>query len=337
MASAGEQQKLQTALSHHQNGNINEAAKLYRELIAANSRNSYALHFLGVIEAGVGHFDEAKSLIADSLSLQPGNVQFIENYVSILFQIGDYKTALQICEQGRQIDQSNVTLSYVSAVALLKLNRLQDALVQFDRVLSQQPNHLAALNERGSALAELKQYDAAIASIEKALAVNPQYAEAHLNKGNLYLDLTRTGEAIVCYEKALALKPDLAEAWLGMGNVFRAIKQNDQALAAYDKALAANPSLAQAWFSRSNLCKAIGRFDEAIDSFDRLLKLTTPKDHDKYDNVIALGRSIFSLDCIQAIYGDEAEIEQCRMRITGTMEAINRELNAIGNGAAADH
>jgi len=334
MASADEQQKLQTALSHHQNGNINEAAKLYRELIAANSRNSYALHFLGVIEAGVGHFDEAKSLIANSLSLQPGNVQFIENYASILFQIGDYKTALQICEQGRQIDQSNVTLSYVSAVALLKLNRLQDALVQFDRVLSQQPNHLAALNERGSALAELKQYDAAIASVEKALAVNPHYAEAHLNKGNLYLDLTRTAEAIVCYEKALALKPDLAEAWLGMGNVFRAIKQNDQALAAYDKALAANPSLAQAWFSRSNLCKAIGRFDEAIDSFDRLLKLTTPKDHDKYDNVIALGRSIFSLDCIQAIYGDEAEIEQCRMRITGTMEAINRELNAIGNGAA---
>src|SRR5947209_1803158 len=38
MASAGEQQKLQTALSHHQNGNIDEAARLYRELIAANSR-----------------------------------------------------------------------------------------------------------------------------------------------------------------------------------------------------------------------------------------------------------------------------------------------------------
>src|SRR5436190_12659502 len=111
MASAGEQQKLQTALSHHQNGNINEAAKLYRELIAANSRNSYALHFLGVIEAGVGQFDEAKSLIANSLSLQPGNVQFIENYASILFQMGDFKTALQMCEQGRQINPSNVTLS----------------------------------------------------------------------------------------------------------------------------------------------------------------------------------------------------------------------------------
>ena len=162
---------------------------------------------------------------------------------------------------------------------------------------------------------------------------NPQYAEAHLNKGNLYLDLARTDEAIVCYEKALALKPDLAEAWLGMGDVFHAIKRNDQALAAYDKALAANPGLAQASFAQQFMQsdRALRRGDRF---FDRLLKLTTPKDHDKYDSVIALGRSIFSLDCIQAVYGDEAEIEQCRIRITRTMETIDRELNTIGNGAA---
>jgi len=53
---------------------------------------------------------------------------------------------------------------------LLKQNRLQDSLSKFDRLLLQEPNHVAAITERSSVLLALKQYDVALAGIEKAIA-----------------------------------------------------------------------------------------------------------------------------------------------------------------------
>ncbi len=156
MSKANNRQKLQTAFSLHQSGNLDEAANIYRQLIKSDPNNFHALHFLGVIEAGAGNYEQAKTLMARSLSIQPPNIQFIENYAGILFQAADYKSALQLCKQGLQLNDNNVSLLYVSAISLFKLNQLQDSLAQFERVLMYQPNHIAALNERGSVLAEMK-------------------------------------------------------------------------------------------------------------------------------------------------------------------------------------
>jgi len=273
MSKADNRQKLQTAFSLHQSGNLDEAANIYRQLIKSDPNNFHALHFLGVIEAGAGNYEQAKTFMARSLSIQPPNIQFIENYAGILFQAADYQSALQLCKQGLQLNDNNVSLLYVSAISLFKLNQLQDSLAQFERVLMCQPNHIPALNERGSVLAGMKDYDSALATIDKALALNPQYAEAHLNKGSLYGELERYDQAIAAYDKALTLRPDLADAWFGRGNVFRKLKRHNDALAAFDKALALRPDLANAWLGRGNIFSDINRHNEALTAYDKALAL----------------------------------------------------------------
>src|SRR5262249_52297275 len=97
-------QRLQTASSWHQTGNLTDAARLYRVLINTNPNTFHALHFLGVIEATVGNIDQAKLLMARSMSIQPPNVQFIENYATVLLQAGDFETAHKVCQQGLQLN-----------------------------------------------------------------------------------------------------------------------------------------------------------------------------------------------------------------------------------------
>lgn len=274
MQSADDGQNLKRALFLHQKGDLNEAANLYRQLIAKDPKNFHALHFLGIIEASAGKIDQAKALMARSLSVQPPNIQFIENYAAILCQCGDYDAALQTCRHGLEIDRANTSLLYVDAISLFKLNQLQESLTQFDKLLSYQPKHIAALNERGSVLAAMKRYDAALASVEAALMLNSRYAEAHLNKGNLCSELKRYDEALTAYGRALALRSDLADAWLGRGNVFRGRKRFDEALAAYDKALALSPGLANAWLGRGNVFYELKRDDEAIAAYDKALALS---------------------------------------------------------------
>ena len=273
MSRTDNHQKLQAAIVLQQNGKLNEAADLYRQLIKQDANNFHALHFLGVIEATVGNIEQAKLLMARSLAIQPPNVQFVENYATLLFQAGDYKAALQICRQGSQLSNSSISLLYISAIALFGLNNFQESIAQFDKVLLLQPKHIAALNERGSALSKLKQYDAALATIDKALALDPRYAEAHLNKGNVYSALKRHNDAIVAFDKALALNAGLANAWLGRGNVLRELKRFDEAFGAYDKGLSLQPGLAEAWLGRGNIFYELKRYDEAFGAYDKALSL----------------------------------------------------------------
>jgi protein O-GlcNAc transferase len=273
MSKANDQQKLQKAFLLHQAGNLSEAASLYQEIISRDPQNSNAAHYLGVVEASFRNFEQAKSLMARSLAIQPSNIQFIENYASLLFQLGDYNSALQACRKGLQLSHANVPLLYVCAISLFKLRRFEDSISQLNELLSIQPNHIAALNERGSALGELKRYDAALASVEEALARQPNYAEAYLNKGNLFSITIRFDEAIAAFDKALALKPELAEAWLGRGNTLRELKRYDEAFAAFDKALALKPDLEGAWLGRANVFFDVERYDEAIAAYDKALVL----------------------------------------------------------------
>ena len=261
------------AVSFHQAGRLEEAARLYRQIIGSDRRNYHALHYLGMIEAGRGNYEEANALLRRSLSIEPPNIQFMGNYATVLFQMADYNSALEIARRGLRLNQSDVQLLYVSAISSFKLSHLPESVDYFDRLLVLAPNHAVALNERGAVLAAMEDYDAARASFARAVAIEPKYAEAHLNAGNVFGVLKRSDEALAAYDRALALRPDLADAWTGRGNVLVELKQYDGARVAYDKALALKPDLFGAWLGRGGLFARTGQYGIALAAYNQALAL----------------------------------------------------------------
>ncbi|MGD0565280.1 MAG: sulfotransferase [Roseiarcus sp.] len=273
MPRVDDQRKLQTAHSLHQKGALDEAAKLYRELIGANPDNFHALHFLGLIEAHSGNMQRAKLLMARSLSIQPPNIQFMENYATALYQTADYIGALKICRKGLKLNGNNISLLYVSAASLSKLGQFQESLMQFDRLLLIQPNHFAAHNERGFVLAEMKNYELAIASIDNAIKIYPNYADAYLNKGNLYALRKRHDEAVAAYDKALTINPALASAWFGRGIVLRELNRLEEAVTSLDEAIALAPDHAEAHNRKAIVLLDWGRLVEASHAIEKAIDL----------------------------------------------------------------
>ena len=51
---------LQNARRAHEQGNLSEAARLYTEILRANSRNFDALYALGVVHYDRGGFEDAR-------------------------------------------------------------------------------------------------------------------------------------------------------------------------------------------------------------------------------------------------------------------------------------
>ena len=99
MSKAENQLKLQTAFSYHQAGNLTRAAELYQDVLKNDPRDIHALHYLGIVEASAGNLENAKSLIARSLSGQTPNISYLENYATILCQAGDSsEPANKVCD-----------------------------------------------------------------------------------------------------------------------------------------------------------------------------------------------------------------------------------------------
>ena len=264
--------KLSLAFALHGKGNIDEAAKLYREVIRENPKSGDALHWLGAIEASVGKLAEAARLMERALSIQPSNKQFAENYATVLCQSGNFAGASAICLKSLATNNTSTYLLYVGAGSLLKLNRLQEALSLFDKLLAREPDHIAAITERSTVLLEMKEYEAASSGIDRALTVDPQYSEAHFNKGVLCGELGRYDEALVAFRKALTLNPGSGRAWAGSGNALLGLERYDEARAAYENAIKAEPGSSGARLGLGSVCLSLKQFDGALAFYSEVLE-----------------------------------------------------------------
>ena len=63
------------------------------------------------------------------------------------------------------------------------MNRIDEAIANYDRAIAIDPAYTHAYNNRGISLCMAGRFEEAVASYNKALVLNPFYAEAYFNRG----------------------------------------------------------------------------------------------------------------------------------------------------------
>ena len=71
------QQLLQTALAHHQSGQLPQAEAIYRKVLAQSPGHPKALHLLGVLAGQVGRTDLAIEMIGQAAKSEPDSPQIL--------------------------------------------------------------------------------------------------------------------------------------------------------------------------------------------------------------------------------------------------------------------
>ena len=127
---------------------------------------------------------------------------------------------------------------------LASLGRYEEALAQFQRALSVQPDRALAHYNLGAALGALNRHDEAAAHYKKALAERPDYPAALNNLGNSLHALLRPAESLEAFERLLLLDPGHAPAHFGAGNALQILGRVDEARQAFERAAALAPGVA---------------------------------------------------------------------------------------------
>ncbi len=153
--------------------------------------------------------------------------------------------------------------------AQLRLMRIDQALVSFERALAIVPDNRTALSGKASALRTAGDYQGALETLLHAQGVLTDDDWITREIGWVLLELEQAEEALVWLEQAALLAPDDAWAYFALGWALDDLVQFEDALAAFDQAIALDPEVASFHWLRAHVLRGLGLSDEALAALDR--------------------------------------------------------------------
>lgn len=265
--------KLEVALGMHQQGKLDQAEALYKEILQSESQHFDALQLMATIAIQRKNSASAVELFDQALKINPDHANSLNNCGTALLNLKRYEEALASYDRAIEIEPDLAEALYNRGNALLNLKRHEQALASYKRAVKINPYHAQALNNIGNALCDLKRPEEALESYDRALQIKPDYVEALINRGTALRDLERHEQALDSYDRAIKVEPGHTEALNNRGIALQSLKRYEEALASYDIALKIKPDFAEALYNHGNALHDLKRNEEALDSYNRALKI----------------------------------------------------------------
>ena len=205
---------LQTAITHHQAGQLPQAEQLYRQILQQQPQHPEALCLLGVIACQRGNLDDGIALCRQALVLRPDYIQARENLYLALWKRGREMIDEAIMGYNQIINFQPKTLqAYANLGTILQDQGKEDQAIMFyQQGLAIDPQHPQLLNGLGVALQRQHKLKAATHFHQQALAHQPNYVDALVSLGKILLEQGNLSEAMNCFKQALSIDPNHAIA-----------------------------------------------------------------------------------------------------------------------------
>jgi hypothetical protein len=272
-AGGSTQAQLHKALALHQQGQLEEAQRIYEAILRIQPRNFDALHLLGVIANQSNDPQRGASLIAKAIAIHPNFAIFHFNHGNALMALGQATLAATSFRRAIRLQPDYVGAHFNLAMALQMGKDQQGAVDCYNRLLTIQPDHVAALLNRGNMLVELGQTEASVASYDQALALAPNQEGIWYSRACALHSLRRYAEAVASYNQVIALQPDHSRAHNNRGVALRDLGQDALAVESFERAIALRPGDPQPLNNLGLALKHLGQYQAAIDCHDRGLAI----------------------------------------------------------------
>ncbi|MEO0131043.1 MAG: tetratricopeptide repeat protein [candidate division WOR-3 bacterium] len=176
-----------------------------------------------------------------------------ENYLllgNILAKKQEYEEALRLYEKILSYDflkedKENI-LSQVycnRGYVYLNLNKIPEAIENFQKALELKPNYFEAYFNLGNAYFQKKDFLLAEKSYYSALKLNKKNPLLYFQLGRLYTEWNKKEKAIQYYKKLISLQPNNYIGLYNLGLLYRDLGKKEEATKYLEKAIRLNPNL----------------------------------------------------------------------------------------------
>ena len=129
-----------------------------------------------------GKLNEAEKLYHQLLSYFPNEVGVLSPLGTLLLQLEKHNEGVAVLKQSLKIHPQQPDVFYNLGVELQKHTKLEEALDVYNQALKLNPNDINTLLNSGNTLKDLKRFDEAIVQYDQAVKLEPKLAAAYWNK-----------------------------------------------------------------------------------------------------------------------------------------------------------
>ena len=295
------------AIGLYASGNMNEAEKLFRQVVAFEPTSAQALYFLGLIAMAKGIYEEACHLLYQATSLDPKNQDYSyslavalqedgkideaidiykklpemaeswNNLGNIYMSDGNYEKALECFDNSLKINNKMVW-SLTNKAILLRLNsNLKSAKEQLRIALQEDENFVPALYQLSICYREEGDFSKALETIQKALCLENVPDFVYVEYGKILKNLKKENEALDAFEKAIEANRFCQDAYFEKAVILSKQNKFNEAENAYRDLLRINPNNESAYNNLGTLLYKLGRVNEALEMY-RQVVILNPND-----------------------------------------------------------
>jgi tetratricopeptide (TPR) repeat protein len=186
------------------------------------------------------------------------------------------------------------------AVAAYRAGKLGEAEASCNRILAQQPDHVASLQLLAATAARRREPRRGVELMERVIAIRPDSADGYIQLAKLQRLENRVSEPIAALKKAIELRPESAAAHNDLGLVHLAEMRVSEAVDCFDRAIGVDPDLSIAHFNKGLALEWQGLHARAIASFRRVVEIDAnfAEAHAKLGNLLLFeGDRAGAIDC----------------------------------------
>ena len=180
---------------------------------------------------------EAETRLRRRLKRTPTDVVAIRMLAEVAMRVDRAEDAERLLTRCLELAPGFGEARYHYAVALHRLNKPAEAIVELDRLLGENPADPACLNLKAAVLCRTGDYEPAIAIYAGLLAEHPRRAEVWLSYGHALKTAGHTERAIEAYRRCIAISPEFGEAYWSLANL-KTFRFDEAEIAAMRSALA---------------------------------------------------------------------------------------------------
>jgi len=166
-----------------------------------------------------GKLGKAERIVRELLKEYPTDVSAIRVLADVGIKVGQLKDARNLLERCLELAPDFHAARHSYALVLIRLHKPEAALLEAERLLSQEPNNPNFLTLKASILVRIGDHDEAIRIYEKVLKNYPNQARAQMSYGHTLKTVGRLEDSIEAYRKCIRLSPEVGEAYWSLANL----------------------------------------------------------------------------------------------------------------------
>ena len=177
--------------------------------LRALGRTTEAQAELARKESGIVTFPDLQRERIDGLPQSAGSLLRRGNQALLA---GDAGKAVDLFRRGKHANPDNLELRLNLALALVRLQKIDEAVNELKEVLAKDPKNAQAHHDLGAAYRAKGLDPQAVAAFETAVQLKPDYTSAHFNLANAYGSANRWAESEASARRVIELEPEHARA-----------------------------------------------------------------------------------------------------------------------------